>query len=1108
MPSTPPPRIGIAAIKHLVGGGAFERGRGYQADGRVLGRMWDPAARVLTGSVGGTRSRPYECEIRFTVSPVGRYAVAGTECSCPVGAYCKHVVAVLLDAEQGADVPPGGSAATPRHTQWRGWMRRFTAAPVRAPRVSGGAAEPELALGVQVRERAEGTVLQAKPVRRTLKGTWSRSNDVTWDSLRHGYGYGVGREVAGRADRRVRAWFAELGDLAGMRYGSGAWRDLGDFGRLLWPLLGEAEELGVPVVGVGRGDEVRLASSSDLALDLRRADGASGLRVGASVRFDGEEPRRDSECGALGAHGLFAVTPLGTTRRLITIGPTAEPLTEAQLDALAMPELDVPERDVPEFLTDYYPRLRSRVTVRAAGDLDLPEEVEPVLVCTAVFSGPDRATVTWSWEYGTGALGRRYAVGDGGGIDLRDLAAEARIAALASAAVRQSSTFSGFRLVGRHEVGGLAVLELGTEVLPALEAMAGVRVETHERPDYTELSDAPTVSVSAAESGDLDWFDLGVAVSVDGREVPLPVLLAALTRGDDRVVLPDGAWLRTDHPSLDRLRELVAEAVRLSDRPGKLRLSRYNASLWGDLAEVADVVEQSESWRRSVDGLLALASGPGDLPDPETEVPLPTGLKAELRPYQRRGYAWLTFLAEHGLGGILADDMGLGKTVQTLAFLARAREGLGDAPRREPGDKPFLVVAPASVVGNWLAEAGRFTPDLRVVALSSTPGRTGTTVARVAGDADVVVTSYAIFRLAHEGFREVGWSGLVLDEAQFAKNHATRANETARLLRAPFKLAITGTPMENNLMELWAMLAIVAPGLYGSPGRFREDYVRLVEAGAKDPGQAEEADRVVARLRRRIRPLLLRRTKEQVAPELPERQEQVLGVELHTRHRAVYDRHLQRERSRMLGLLDDFDGNRIAIFRSLTILRRLALDASLVDPDYAGIPSAKLDVLAEQLSEVAAEGHRALVFSQFTSFLGLARDRLEAAGIATEYLDGSTTRRPEVIRRFKEGGAPVFLISLKAGGFGLNLTEADYVYLLDPWWNPATEAQAVDRTHRIGQTRNVMVFRMVSAGTIEEKVMALKERKAKLFDAVLNDDDGAFAGGLSAEDIRGLLEDG
>ncbi|GAB4085132.1 DEAD/DEAH box helicase [Myceligenerans cantabricum] len=1105
MTSIPVPRIDAESIKRLVGGGAFERGKTYRRTGHVLERTWDFASLTVTGLVAGTAPHPYECRIRYSLGALGRFAVRDTECGCPVGGYCKHVVAVLLDLLESDDGP--GSDGGAGHAPWRGWLRRVTSAPVPAHRAAPGAA-PQLALGIQVKERVDGTVLQAKPVRRTQQGTWSKANDITWDALRFGYAHAGGVLPGGRAG----AWFAELGDLTGSRYGTGAWRDLGDFGRLLWPLLAEAPEAGIPVVGVRRGDELRLVSASAMALELARAGDGPGLRVTLSVTFDGEPPVPDAVVGALGEHGLFAVTREGSTKRVITLGPTAEPLGEAQVDALRMPALEVPERDVPEFLSDFYPRLRGRMSVRAGDGVELPQDARPVLVCTAVFAGSARATVTWSWQYGTGAAARRHTIPDHGPTDLRDIEGEARISAEAAEVVRRSPKFAGFRLAGRHEVGDLAVLELATEVLPALEELADVRVETHEQPEYRELSDVPVVSVSATGSSEMDWFDLGISVSVAGREVPLPVLLAALTRGDSRVVLPDGAWLRTGHPSLDRLRTLVEEAVRLSDRPGTLRLSRYNASLWGDLEEVADVVEQSEAWRRSVGDLLALTGRPGAAPDgavaPAADaVPLPTGLKAELRPYQRHGYAWLAFLADHGLGGILADDMGLGKTVQTLAFIARDREGLGTGPPRAPGDTPFLVVAPASVIGNWVAEAGRFTPDLRVAELSSTPGRLGTTVPEVAGAADVVVTSYAIFRLAHDGFREVDWGGLILDEAQFAKNHATRANETARLLRAPFKLAITGTPMENNLMELWSLLAITAPGLYGSAGRFREDYVRVVEAGAKDPQLAGEADRAVARLRRRIRPLLLRRTKEQVAPELPERQEQILSVDLHAKHRVVYDRHLQRERSRMLGLLEDFDTNRIAIFRSLTILRRLALDASLVDPDaYEGVPSAKLDLLAEQLAEVAAEGHRALVFSQFTSFLQLARDRLTAAGLATEYLDGATTRRAEVIRRFKEGDAPVFLISLKAGGFGLNLTEADYVYLLDPWWNPATEAQAVDRTHRIGQTRNVMVFRMMSAGTIEEKVMALKERKAKLFDAVMSDDDGTFGGGLSADDIRGLLD--
>ena len=249
---------------------------------------------------------------------------------------------------------------------------------------------------------------------------------------------------------------------------------------------------------------------------------------------------------------------------------------------------------------------------------------------------------------------------------------------------------------------------------------------------------------------------------------------------------------------------------------------------------------------------------------------------------------------------------------------------------------------------------------------------------------------------------------------------------------------------------------------------------------------------------------MLRRTKEEVASDLPPKQEQVLELDLHPRHRRLYDTHLQRERQKVLGLLGDMDSNRFQIFQSLTMLRQLSLDASLVDDKNAGIPSAKLDALMEMLDDVVAEGHRVLVFSQFTRYLALARARLDAAGIRHAYLDGSTRNRQRVIDAFRGGDAPVFLISLKAGGFGLNLTEADYVVLLDPWWNPATEAQAVDRVHRIGQDKQVMVYRLVSRGTIEEKVMALKAEKAALFAGVMSDA-GAAGTGLSADDIRELL---
>jgi SNF2 family DNA or RNA helicase len=350
--------------------------------------------------------------------------------------------------------------------------------------------------------------------------------------------------------------------------------------------------------------------------------------------------------------------------------------------------------------------------------------------------------------------------------------------------------------------------------------------------------------------------------------------------------------------------------------------------------------------------------------------------------------------------------------------------------------------------------------------------------------------------LDNDAYGKQEWAGLILDEAQFVKNHAAKVHRCAKELDAPFKLAITGTPMENNLMELWAMFNITAPGLFPSSRAFTEEY--------RTPIEKQGSTERLQRLRRRIRPLMMRRTKEAVASDLPPKQEQVLSVELHPRHRKIYQTHLQRERQKLLGLIEDLDRNRMIVFRSLTLLRMLSLDASLVEPEYEGVPSAKLDVLFEQLEDVLAEGHRALVFSQFTSYLKLAAARLEQAGVEFAYLDGSTRKRGEVIDSFKNGTAPVFLISLKAGGFGLNLTEADYCFLLDPWWNPASESQAVDRTHRIGQTKNVMVYRMVSTDTIEEKVMKLKEQKAKLFSSVM-DDDAVFSSALTADDIKELL---
>ncbi|OAX67820.1 hypothetical protein A5N15_00290 [Rothia kristinae] len=618
---------------------------------------------------------------------------------------------------------------------------------------------------------------------------------------------------------------------------------------------------------------------------------------------------------------------------------------------------------------------------------------------------------------------------------------------------------------------GWQTRDLVQRIIPAARDLDGVDVElTGEVPQFRALDEDPTITVSVESTGDRDWFGLGVTI----RAAVVRALRRRLPRldaGQKHLMLGDGSYFRLDRPEFLRLRELIGEARQMADPETPLRISRHQAGLWEDLEELAADTEVTRTWRESVEALLRLE----EIPAP----PLPRDLRARLRPYQEEGYRWLSFLREHGLGGILADDMGLGKTVQTLAMICRAFE-LHDAAAAEGGARPrFLVVAPTSVAPNWAREIERFAPHLSCAVLTSSSAKAKSSVPERAAGADVVVTSYALLRLDPEEYADLGLSGLVLDEAQFLKNPRTKAHWIARDLPVPFKLVVTGTPMENDLMELWAMFSIVAPGLFPSARDFRDMYAKPISSG-EDP-------QALPRLRRRIRPLMLRRSKELVAADLPEKQEHRVDIALTPEHRRIYETRLQRERQKILGLLQDMDRNRFTIFQSLTMLRRLALSASLVDEAHVGVESAKLTWLTEQLPEIIADGHRALVFSQFTTFLHQIAEALEAAGIGHVYLDGSTRDRAAVLRAFEEGEAPVFLISLKAGGFGLNLTEADYCFLMDPWWNPAAEAQAVDRAHRIGQRRRVMVYRLVSEGTIEEKVMDLKDSKAALFDAVMDD---------------------
>lgn len=742
--------------------------------------------------------------------------------------------------------------------------------------------------------------------------------------------------------------------------------------------------------------------------------------------------------------------------------------------------------------------------------------------------------------------------GEEGG-EIRDERFEARVLRSVRAILAAHPALSGLE---ERRIEGWETRELLSAILPKLRRVSAVQVRFNGTPpEFVEATDA-LIEITVSEGNSRDWFGLGIAVKVNNWTVPFAQIFEALDRGADRILLGNGTYFSLRRPEFKTLRTLIAEARELDDAGGELRINRHQAGLFSELESLAASVHTTARWDAQVRSLLelvegledadksaeensekgtekALDKGTQDSPAPQktsrrviAQRPVPTGLQATLRPYQVEGFQWLSFLYEQRLGGILADDMGLGKTVQALALLAHAIEEHRAASERttERGESvepfaPFLVVAPTSVITNWAAEAERFLPEAKVVTITETTAGKTPLAERIAG-AHLVLTSYTLLRMdedAYTGYARTlgrtvdeftgeqsapeGWGALLLDEAQFVKNTGTRAWSIARAMPARTKIAMTGTPIENNLMELWALLAIVADGLFPSARAFRDLYARPAESG-EDPAHAAAT---AARLRRRIRPLMLRRTKELVAVELPAKNDTRVNLPLAPGHRRIYDTHLQRERQKVLGLLEDMDKNRFTIFQSLTLLRRLALDAALIDPEaYAGVSSVKRDYLVQQLPDLLEKGHRVLVFSQFTGYLKSISVRLAEEGIGHLYLDGSTRNRAEVIEAFTSGQEPVFLISLKAGGFGLNLTEADHVFIMDPWWNPAAEQQAVDRIHRIGQDKEVHVYRLVAEGTIEEKVMQLKESKAALFDAVVGEGEFASAA-VTAEDVRELF---
>ena len=582
-------------------------------------------------------------------------------------------------------------------------------------------------------------------------------------------------------------------------------------------------------------------------------------------------------------------------------------------------------------------------------------------------------------------------------------------------------------------------------------------------------------NIDVAVKSGIDWFDLDVNVSFGGESrATLPKLLKALQKGQKTVQLADGSIGLLPEEWLQKYAVLAGLGDEQAD--GQIRFNKTQVGFLDAMIATLPQATFDETYRAARVELDAFDGIGSAMP--------PDSFKCDLREYQKDGLGWLNFLRRFNFGGCLADDMGLGKTVQVLSLLES---------RRVDQKGTSLVVVPRSLIFNWQSEAAKFAPQMRVLDYTGVARERSVESFQ---NFDLILTTYGTLRRDIAMLKDYPFDYVILDESQAIKNAATASAKSVRLLHGKHRLAMSGTPIENHLGELWSLFDFLNPGMLGGANLFR-----TMSGGAASTPEGRQL------ISKAVRPFILRRTKKQVAKELPDRVEQTIVCELDEVQRKMYDELRDHYRVSLLQRVEEvgLGGSKIQVLEALLRLRQAACHPALFDPKLTDAPSAKLDTLIEQLAALDQEGHKALVFSQFTSFLALARAQLDARGIRYEYLDGQTIDRQAHVETFQnDPDCRFFLISLKAGGVGLNLTAADYVFLLDPWWNPAVEAQAIDRAHRIGQTRTVFAYRLIAKDTVEEKVVQLQGSKRDLADAIINQDNSVL-GALTADDLKLLL---
>ncbi len=1073
-------------IRYACGETYFLRGRDYFKQGKVLSlEIMEEADHhvVFRSSVAGTKRNPYQQLVSITWSPNYTSADIDGTCTCPVAIDCKHVAAACL-AFQVRDKNPGkiGDASTPACMTWLDNLhvedseRALSAVPVHefiAYLLKPGRQQHEFSVELVVTWEKQA-------------GGLAKGRKASVSSLQFAY---TGHSFIDSEDREIGKL---LSVLAGSYQGSPVFTGTTGYlavtrmlqtGRLFWKTHEQAP------LRIGEERTHRFVWSSD-------AHGNHRLRLQI-------EPE---------AMLLLTDPPVYLDAREAVLGPLADfEVSYGQLQKIL---------SLPEVPAEYTEQFSERLIIEHAGlHLPPPRQIEitevgnlqpqPVLSLYGVQSQDQ-------YQY---YMGLSFLYGDW---ETSPLLKEQQVVVKSE---------SGFFRIQRHieeeqrnvklliQQGFVLFREQSNEKMTFCSPVTGSELQSIERwrefidrqvPELRQLGWQITVDSSflldfqeveawdaEIETSDNDWFEIQFNVQIDGKTVPLlPLILEVLDEFDPEQ-LPETVVIPTDQhkylslpgkkiqPFLDILFELFD---RSSETPGgALRLSRYDA------ASLADIETHTE-------GLFSLNGGEALLElgrkiknfSGIREVPAPAGLQTELRNYQQQGLNWLQFLREYALNGILADDMGLGKTVQTLAHLLLEK----DAGRMTA---PCLVIAPTSLMGNWRREAERFTPDLRVLVLQ---GPERSRFFDSLPDYDLILTTYPLLPRDEQALLSHTYHYLILDEAQIVKNPRAKAARIIRKIDAAHRLCITGTPMENHLGELWAQFDFLMPGFLGSQKQFKKIY--------RNPIEKQGDSRQSGRLVRRIKPFMLRRSKLEVAAELPPKTEIIRSVPLYEKQSALYESiRLSMEKKVRESIANKgLSRSHITILDALLKLRQTCCDPRTLSLKQAQNikESAKLDLLMELLPELLEEGRRILLFSQFTRMLTLIEGQLRERDISYSKLTGQTRYRERAIDSFRSGEVDVFLISLKAGGVGLNLTEADTVIIYDPWWNPAVESQASDRAHRIGQDKPVFVYKLITENTVEEKILAMQEKKRQLAESVYQDDGKEKTLQLSAEDLDALFE--